>query len=282
MHISHSAHDVWIGTSIKNLNSGKEMINYCLAEACQNRFILFNCLHVAELDQEFLHQAHQHLKKQKRDDALILINGEVHANTFLVQMVVLGLDGKLGEFCGNGARASAAYLFARYPFFKTISLKTARHLCPLTKQEENTYSVKVPPARFEWNHKFITTPTLLQKQFEYVETGEPHLIIEKIMNDSQLTSIGRELNQQTDLFPLGINVNAWHVLEEGTIFVKTYERGAQRLTKSCGTGSMACAAFYRGNGTVQVVTPGGALEIILREHEIELCGQSLITNWSSI
>jgi len=160
-----------------------------------------------------------------------------------------------------------------------IYLKTKRGLHQISQHGVNIYSVKVPPASFKWNKKFISNPETLKKLYEvkYVETGEPHLIIEKKLDDEQLTTIGRELNQKKDLFPFGINVNAWHVLEKGKIYVKTYERGVQRLTRSCGTGSMACAAFYQAKGTVQVSTPGGSLGITFRDNEIELCGESRIT-----
>ncbi|MBS3905283.1 MAG: hypothetical protein KGZ39_08160 [Simkania sp.] len=252
-------------------------MKYHLVEGSQNTFVLFDCLNLVQVDDVYLQLAHQRLKQENRDDALILLNGQGEEDSFLAQMLVLGLDGELAEFCGNGALASAAYLFANYPSFKTFALKTNRGVHPLIKRGKTLYSVQLPPASFSWNTKFISNPALLQGHCNYAETGEPHLMFEKMIDDDLLLFIGRELNQRKDLFPLGINVNAWHVLEEGLIFVKTYERGVQRLTQSCGTGSMACAALYQGKGIVRIVTPGGPLEVTLSDHSIELCGEGLIT-----
>lgn len=252
-------------------------MNYLLAEACQNTFVLFDCLNLTHLGEAFFLNALAGLKKEGRDDALILFNGQVKDETFTAHLVVLGLDGQLAEFCGNGARVCAAYLYKRYPFFKMMYLKTHRSTYPLSCCAQEMYSVTLPSASFEWNPKFISNPALINSEFKYVETGEPHLLVQKIMGDEQLLVLGRKLNQQTDLFPLGINVNAWSILEEGKIFVKTYERGVQRLTRSCGTGSVACAALYRNRGDVQVVNPGGCLKVIFKEKEVELYGSAQVT-----
>lgn len=258
-------------------------MKYYLTEACQNTFVLFDCIDEKKISRSVLKQARQCIENENRDDALILLNGHSKFSSFFVELIVLGLDGQIAEFCGNGARACAAYLFSAYPHFKKQFLKTSHGCHPLSKCNDAVYSVKVPPAKFEWNRKFVTDPEFLKARYdlEYVETGEPHLIIKQFLEDEQLVSIGRELNKQNWLFPYGINVNAWSELKEGELFVKTYERGVQRLTKSCGTGSMACAAFYSPKGTVQVKTPGGQLSVTFSEDKIELTGEGLLTKMKS-
>ncbi len=249
------------------------------AEACQNTFILFDCLDLPHLDKEMLNLAHKQLKEANRDDALILIDQRKSGNSFSAQMVVLGLDGTLGEYCGNGARASAAYLFAHYGMYPSLFLRTGKYLHRLAKLGDNQFSVTLPPVHFTLNPKFIASNEGLDS-FQYVEAIEPHLVIEEPMSDEALFSIGRKLNCKKEQFPLGINVNAYHFLGNDTIAVKTYERGVQRLTKSCGTGSISCAATVlkgRGDlGTIHVITPGGPLKIIFRKDEIELCGEGKI------
>lgn len=250
-----------------------------LVEACNNTFVLIDCLDKTHLEDDILKLALARLKEEDRDDALILVDGRVSGDSFSAQMVVLGLDGAFGEYCGNGARACAAYLFANYGCYQKLFLRTGEFLHRLSHLGENLFSVTLPPVRFALNPKFIK-PGASIEPFQYVEAIEPHLVIEKNMSDEDLTSIGKKLNQQREIFPLGINVNAYHFLEGGAISVKTYERGVQRLTRSCGTGSISCSAVAikeRGNlGTVDVINPGGPLKIIFRENEIELCGEGKI------
>jgi diaminopimelate epimerase len=249
-------------------------MKYYLGDACQNTFVFFDRLETSALDESFLKQVHSTLLKEKRDDALILFNGRFQEEGFYAQMMVLGLDGAIAEFCGNGARVCAAYLFERYPRSKRHYLTTGSGIYPLQKYGSDLYSVKLPPANFAWNEKFIADFAAFEglTRFFYVNMLEPHLILQEELSDEQLLSLGKELNQRKDLFPSGINVNAWHLLEDDRLFVKTYERGVQRLTLSCGTGSMSCAAFHKSLGTLFVSTPGGDLEVILQEDGIELKG----------
>jgi diaminopimelate epimerase len=132
----------------------------------------------------------------------------------------------------------------------------------------------LPPASFALNQAFIADVEAYKNLGGvcFVDMLEPHLIIQEALMDEELLLIGRKLNQRVDVFPHGINVNAWHLLENGHLFVKTYERGVQRLTRSCGTGSVSCAAFCKSRGNMFVSTPGGELAITMHKEGIELKG----------
>ncbi len=247
-------------------------MKYYLAEACQNTFILLDCLEYTQADTHILQAVHHHLIAENRDDALILIDGNETGDAFTARMLVLGQDGTLGEFCGNGSRACAAFLFAHYSHAQSLFLLSSKGKHPLIQQGEAIYSIQLPPVSFVPNAKFVPHPEQLPKELIYAEAIEPHLILQGSMSDAELRAIGRQWNQRKDLFPLGINVNACEVIEEGVLFVKTFERGVQNLTKSCGTGSLSCAAFYCIQGIVQVHTPGGALTIGLNPDSIVLQG----------
>ena len=250
-------------------------MKYYLAEACQNTFVLFDCLDAPRLEPDFLQKAHAILLQEDRDDAMILTDSRVQGDTLYMRMVVLGIDSAFGEFCGNGARACAAYLFEHYPAYHHFSLVTPWGHHPLAQKEAGLYSITLPFPSFRLNPKFITQ---LPTGFHFAEMIEPHLIMQAAISDEQLFDIGKTLNQEREHFPLGINVNAWHVMDDQTIFVKTYERGVQRLTKSCGTGSTSCAAFHKKRGTCTVVTPGGSLQFLLKEREIVMTGPACVSN----
>lgn len=257
-------------------------MQYQLAEACQNSFILFDLLNDQSLTDTFLKYAQICLLHEKRDDALIIHQGTFEKKSLFAKMTVLGADGALGEFCGNGSRAVAAYLFEKHPFLEQIFLTTPEGNHRLLATGMNEYSISLPKAKFELNRKFIANEKkfrTLKLELQYAETLEPHLGICAEMSDEALFKLGRMLNAEKEIFPLGINVNAWHPLKENSIFVKTYERGVQRLTKSCGTGSVACASIYRSSGDITVHTPGGTLKISHHEHGVELKGPAVVTHF---
>ena len=220
-----------------------------LAEACQNTFVLFDCID----SEPNWKSAHAALLKENRDDALILTLEKKTPTALYLKMHVLGVDGQFGEFCGNGARSAAAYLFSHYPEFKEFYLVTGRGTFPLFSYGMGIYAVHLPKVQFSEDHWEIL---------------EPHLALEKKLSDRELLDLGRAINQKRS-----INVNAWVELQPSVIAVKTYERGVQRLTKSCGTGSCVCASLYlNGKGSVFVKTPGGLLLIRLQDKHLELIG----------
>ena len=181
-----------------------------------------------------------------------------------LKMHVLGVDGKFGEFCGNGARSVAAYLFSHYPEYEEFYVVTKRGVYPLLALAKGMYAVHLPKVQFSQSKV---------DSVAYGEILEPHLALQEPLSDQELHKMGSQLNQNTTLFPDGINLNAWHVLNVTTIAVKTYERGVQRLTKSCGTGSSVCASLYlKGEGEVAVETPGGPLLIRIDKEHLELIG----------
>ena len=146
----------------------------------------------------------------------------------------------------------------------------------LTNYKDDIYSTQLPFPNLKVNDiKFISKPELFKndgffnyiniegKKFTYLEPIEPHLVINEDLNDDKLLDLGKKINAKKDIFPLGININAYHISNDNTLHVKTYERGVKRLTCSCGTGSLSCSThFLNGkNGVIKVLTPGGDLDI---------------------
>jgi diaminopimelate epimerase len=240
------------------------------AEACGNTFIIFDRLaDPSPLDHPFLESVKSLILNSNRDDALILTRNDVKDNCLYLTMHVLGPDGAFGNFCGNGTRAVAAYLYSTYPEYKGFFLLTPFGLCPLHKLENGLFSAEFPINR-------ATSPFIFEgNSFTYGDALEPHLTLEADLSDVELYDLGKKINRQTNLFPERININAWQRLSSGELFVKTYERGVQRLTKSCGTGSAVCAlVFLKGDGHIAIQTPGGKLEITISNETALLAGQA--------
>ncbi|HPX73052.1 MAG TPA: diaminopimelate epimerase, partial [Methanoregulaceae archaeon] len=102
-----------------------------------------------------------------------------------------------------------------------------------------------------------------------VNTGVPHAVI--FVEDSEsfpLVDIGPAIRHHAS-FPEGANVNIVKREGEDHISIRTYERGVEDETLSCGTGATASAAIARHLGftgtKVKVDTRGGPLVITLGE-----------------
>lgn len=244
------------------------------AEATGNTFIIADCLSNPFSEIDVLHKI---LETEDRDDALIISEPVKREDSLTVKYQILGRDKQFGEFCANGARALSAYLYEYYPGYESYFLKTPIGKHPLKKLSCSQYSVVVPAPTYELNLNFISDIEQYKRAFDftYVEMIEPHLIIKGDISDSTLTGLGTDLNQMSDLFPRGININAWFELENGQLYVKTFERGVQRLTKSCGTGSLSCASLIN-KAQIGIQTKGGELLINRFEDRMELIGQAIV------
>jgi diaminopimelate epimerase len=99
-----------------------------------------------------------------------------------------------------------------------------------------------------------------------LNTGSPHYV--KFVNaieDHDVVTEGRKIRNSKEFASKGINVNFVQIIDDDHIFVRTYERGVEDETLSCGTGVTASAliAAHNENGfnRVEVKTIGGNLSV---------------------
>lgn len=98
----------------------------------------------------------------------------------------------------------------------------------------------------------------------FVDTGSPHLVrYVQDIEDVDVYGRGREIRYSNTYQEKGVNIN-FVELTDGGIRVRTYERGVENETLSCGTGvtAAAIASSARGKASpVPVKTRGGNLEV---------------------
>ncbi|HJJ56405.1 MAG TPA: diaminopimelate epimerase, partial [Methanocorpusculum sp.] len=99
-----------------------------------------------------------------------------------------------------------------------------------------------------------------------VNTGVPHAVI--FVDDIKSVDINNIAPKirHNELFPNGINVNFVQITGKSSISIRTFERGVESETLSCGTGSTASALISTKVGKVSgsivhVDTIGGPLDI---------------------
>jgi diaminopimelate epimerase len=107
----------------------------------------------------------------------------------------------------------------------------------------------------------------------FIDTGSPHFVVfGHNIEQMDVNTAGRILRSDDRFAPGGTNVD-FVELQAGRVFVRTYERGVENETLSCGTGVTAVALVIAsrdpgapGNpGSCQIDTPGGTLKVSYRQ-----------------
>lgn len=184
-------------------------------------------------------------------DGLILL--ENHP-TLDFKMVYYNSDGRESSMCGNGGRCIIAFA----NFLEIFKSKTKfEAIDGLHEGEIKNGSVKLKMSDvFEIKN--------IGNDFE-LNTGSPHYIqmVENLETFDVFQS-GKKIRNSAAYSTEGINVNFVEKISEDEIFVRTYERGVEDETFSCGTGVTAAALsiFQKSDfTTLNVKTLGGNLKI---------------------
>lgn len=108
----------------------------------------------------------------------------------------------------------------------------------------------------------------------FIHTGSPHYIrvVDKV-NDYPVFEEGRKIRYSEAFKPGGTNVNFVELLGNNSIYVRTYERGVEAETLSCGTGVTAAAiavSFSGYQSPVHILTSGGELSVEFKSSQSDL------------
>ncbi len=189
------------------------------------------------------------------DGLILLENPDVAEDDF--KMVYFNADGNPSSMCGNGGRCLVA--FANY---LGIVEKTARFTA-IDGPHEATISEGVVSLKMQ-----NVADVKLKEEYSFLDTGSPHhVIFVKDVQSEDVQQKGSEI-RYSELYKNnnGTNVNFVQQINDEVLKVRTYERGVEDETFSCGTGvtAVAIAAYQTGkiqNKQIKLETPGGSLEV---------------------
>lgn len=210
-------------------------------------------------------------------DGLILIKPSKIAD---FEMDMYNADGSRAGMCGNGIRCVAKYVYDYGLTDKTsITISTGsgvKHL-ELTVEEGKVSRVQVDmgapileasriPADFG-KSPIVDLPITVQGktyQATCVSMGNPHCVVPvEDVKGLDIEKIGPDFEHHV-CFPERVNTEFIRVLDENTVQMRVWERGAGE-TWACGTGACAVAVACVLNGwtkeKVQVRLRGGDLQI---------------------
>lgn len=191
-------------------------------------------------------------------DGLMLLENHPTAD---FKMVYYNSDGRIGSMCGNGGRCMVH--FANY--LGIISEKThfeasdGMHTATI---KDNGVSLKMADL----------SEIVVSKDSIFLNTGSPHHVeMVNELKEYDVFTKGRRIRNEK-YGEVGSNVNFVEQLGESSFAVRTYERGVENETLSCGTGVTAVAiAMYETEKTksnsIGLQTQGGQLNVRLNKEQ---------------
>ncbi|MBC8321757.1 MAG: diaminopimelate epimerase [Bacteroidetes bacterium] len=190
-------------------------------------------------------------------DGLMLVN---ISQKYDFEMVYYNSDGNISSMCGNGGRCIAA-------FTNLIGLSDNEMVFEAYDGPHKAIIEKEIVAGKEWDVSLQLTDVNEVEENEgyyFLDTGSPHYVefVDKAA-EIDVAHEGRKTRQSERFAPDGTNVNFVELSKE-RLFVRTYERGVEEETLSCGTGvaAAAIAAFLEtGKEVVSIHTAGGDFKV---------------------
>jgi diaminopimelate epimerase len=185
-------------------------------------------------------------------DGLILIAESLHYD---FEMKFYNPDGLEGTMCGNGGRCSAAFAIRAGIAGKRVSFQAIDGTHKAI-DEDDIIRLKMGD---------INDTKIVNGNY-FINTGSPHYILfYDHIDDIDVDYEGKRLRWSEEFAPGGTNVNFVETTDSG-IYVRTFERGVESETLSCGTGVTASAIASVLSGhfdtkTINVKTRGGDLSV---------------------
>lgn len=195
-------------------------------------------------------------KKGIGADGLMLLG---KADGFDFSMIYYNANGLEGSMCGNGGRCLTQFAF-------DLGLQKSDY-CFTAIDGKHEASIN----ENGWVYLKMSDVHGVEKNIEgdvtfYVlNTGSPHYIeMVENMNSVDVFALGQSIRYNERFKLNGINVNFVQPFDD-KIWVRTYERGVENETLSCGTGVTAAALITGieklGDQTIQIETLGGQLAV---------------------
>lgn len=194
-------------------------------------------------------------------DGLMVLQNDKESD---FEMIYYNSDGQLSSLCGNGGRCIAAYAYITGIAGPKMVFKAfdGLHKAIINKEIEKGKNCNVSLSMND------VTKVSKEPDFYVLDTGSPHYV-EFVKNVAEIDVVkeGRKTRYSERFAPAGINVNFVEI-SNNRIFVRTYERGVEDETLSCGTGVTAAAIavyFETGQKGISIHTTGGEFTVDFAE-----------------
>lgn len=169
-------------------------------------------------------------------DGLMILSA---ADRYDFSMEFYNPDGSSGMMCGNGGRCIVAFssflglVPADGKVFRFVAAD-GEHTGEIVSSEGDVVTVRLGMIDCSEYHSVLDG--------WFLNTGTRHFV--KFVDDVEsldIESEGRRYRWDEKFAPLGVNANFVQRLADGSLKVRTFEKGVEAETLACGTGLTACA-----------------------------------------
>jgi diaminopimelate epimerase len=187
-------------------------------------------------------------------DGLILLENDSETN---FKMVYYNSDGNESSMCGNGGRCITAFAKSLNVIQNQATFNATDGLHQATILENELVNLQMKDV----------SEVKIESDYAFLNTGSPHHVM--LVNDLEnqdVKTTGAQI-RYSDLYgKAGSNVNFVKQLSENHFALRTYERGVEDETLSCGTGATAVAIAMNAIGktnshNIRLDVEGGQLEV---------------------
>lgn len=206
-------------------------------------------------------------------DGLLAVRPEVNAG---FSLRYFNQDGSEARFCGNGLLCVALWIYVQGNRENPIRFcwKDRTHEAWVS---EGGVRAKLPPPQ---NLK-LDLSLQSEEVVSYVVLGVPHVVtFQTDLERIDVNRLGRRIRFDPAISTEGANVDFCQPVDRSRIKLRTYERGVEAETLSCGSGAAAASyiAYRKGlvDRAVKVLTPGGEITIHIDRGQMFMEGNPVI------
>ena len=193
-------------------------------------------------------------------DGLILLEND---NSTDFKMVYYNSDGNESSMCGNGGRCLVAFAKSLNVINNEATFIATDGLHNATIDENGIVSLQMKDV----------DEVKIESEYVFLNTGSPHHVT--LVNDLENYNVKENgaTIRYSDLYgKVGSNVNFVNQISENHFALRTYERGVEDETLSCGTGATATAIAMNAIGktnsnAIDINVEGGKLKVTFEKSE---------------
>ena len=178
----------------------------------------------------------------------LVITELVSVDPAVLDIAVYNADGSVASMCGNALRCAAWRAFQDHGLREmTLIMAGVKHQARVNRDSVSVTAELGPVEMRKVQAVWEGRPVWFDSAF----TGTDHVVaVVRDIDTIDAVALGRLVRNHPELDPIGANVNFIQSAGRQQIKIRTYERGVEAETLSCGSGAVASVAIATRRGLV--------------------------------